>query len=102
VLGKWLSRQSALYILDEPTVGVDIGAKVEIYRIIGDLAGQGAGVLILSADLLELLGLADRILVLFRGQITNEFAAGEADTDSLLAAVTGVTNPAQASVLQEV
>ena len=63
VLGKSLSRESALYILDEPTVGVDIGAKTEIYRLIGELASQGAAILILSSDLLELLGLTDRILV---------------------------------------
>jgi ribose transport system ATP-binding protein len=68
VLGKWLSRESALYILDEPTVGVDIGAKTEIYRIIGELASQGAAILILSSDLLELLSLTDRILVFFRGK----------------------------------
>jgi ribose transport system ATP-binding protein len=90
VLGKWLTRQSALYILDEPTVGVDIGAKTEIYRIIGELASQGAGILILSSDLLELLGLTDRILVLYRGQITNEFSSAETDSDTLLSAVTGL------------
>lgn len=54
-LAKWLSRRSCLYILDEPTVGVDVGSKVEIYRLIGELAEQGAGILTLSADLLELL-----------------------------------------------
>jgi ribose transport system ATP-binding protein len=102
VLAKWLSRQSALYILDEPTVGVDIGAKVEIYRIIGELAAQGAGILIVSTDLLELLGLADRILVFFRGKIVNEFAAGETDSDTLLAAVTGVNKTAEALEFQEV
>jgi ribose transport system ATP-binding protein len=90
VLGKWLSRHSALYILDEPTVGVDIGAKTEIYRIIGELAGQGAGILILSSDLLELLGLADRILACFRGRIVREFDTSNTDTDALLFAVTGV------------
>jgi ribose transport system ATP-binding protein len=101
VLGKWLSRRSSLYILDEPTVGVDIGAKVEIYRIIGGLAAQGAGILILSTDLLELLGLADRVLVFFRGKIVNEFAAGEVDSDTLLAAVTGVNQTPEAVEFQE-
>ncbi|HEX6562739.1 MAG TPA: sugar ABC transporter ATP-binding protein [Chthoniobacterales bacterium] len=92
VLGKWLSRKSALYILDEPTVGVDIGAKTEIYRIIGELASQGAAILILSSDLLELLGLTDRILVFFRGKIAREFDAPTADSDALLSAVTGVND----------
>ena len=92
VLGKWLSRKSALHILDEPTVGVDIGAKTEIYRIIGELASQGAAILILSSDLLELLGLTDRILVFFRGKVAREFDARAADSDALLSAVTGVND----------
>ncbi|MBV8486095.1 MAG: sugar ABC transporter ATP-binding protein [Verrucomicrobia bacterium] len=92
VLGKWLSRESALYILDEPTVGVDIGAKTEIYRLIGELAGQGAAILVLSSDLLELLGLADRILVFFRGKVVRELDASTADHDALLSAVTGVND----------
>jgi ribose transport system ATP-binding protein len=95
VLGKWLSRESALYILDEPTVGVDIGAKTEIYRIIGELASQGAAVLILSSDLLELLGLADRILVFFRGKVVRELDASTADSDTLLSAVTAVNDQKQ-------
>jgi ribose transport system ATP-binding protein len=84
------------------SLAVDIGAKVEIYRIIGELAAQGAGILIVSTDLLELLGLADRILVFFRGKIVNEFAAGETDSDTLLAAVTGVNKTAEALEFQEV
>ena len=92
VLGKWLSRESALYILDEPTVGVDIGAKTEIYRIIGELASRGAAILILSSDLLELLGLADRILVFFRGKVVRELDASTADSDALLSAVTAVND----------
>lgn len=99
VLGKWLNRESALYILDEPTVGVDIGAKTEIYRIIGELASQGAAILILSSDLLELLGLADRILVFFRGKVVREFDAATADSDALLSAVTAVND--QKSEFQE-
>jgi ribose transport system ATP-binding protein len=92
VLGKWLSRESALYILDEPTVGVDIGAKTEIYRIVGDLARQGSAILILSSDLLELLGLTDRILVFFRGKVVRELDTATADSDTLLSAVTGVND----------
>ncbi|CAM2153877.1 Ribose import ATP-binding protein RbsA [Pararobbsia alpina] len=88
-LAKWLSRHSRVYILDEPTVGVDIGAKVEIYRLIGTLVAQGAGVLLLSSDLQELVGLSDRIAVMYRGRIVKTFAAGEADTDALLASATG-------------
>jgi ribose transport system ATP-binding protein len=79
-----------LYILDEPTVGVDIGAKTEIYRIIGELASQGAVILVLSSDLLELLGLTDRILVFFHGKVVRELDASATDSDALLSAVTAV------------
>jgi ribose transport system ATP-binding protein len=89
VLAKWLSCESAVYILDEPTVGVDIGAKVEIYRLIGALAEQGSGILLLSTDLLELSGVCDRILVMYRGRITREFTGPETDCDEILASATG-------------
>lgn len=89
-IAKWLSRDSDLYILDEPTVGVDVAAKAEIYRLIGRLAERGAAILVVSADLDELLGIADRILVMYRGTIVSEQAAGDTSTDRLLnAALTG-------------
>ncbi|CAM5770320.1 ribose import ATP-binding protein RbsA 1 [Labrys miyagiensis] len=89
VLAKWLSRQADLYILDEPTVGIDIGSKVEIYRLIGDLAARGAGILILSTDLPELVGIADRIIVMYRGEIIRDGAASATSVDGVLAAATG-------------
>jgi len=92
-LGKWLSRRSSVYLLDEPCVGVDVGAKVEIYRLVGRLVEEGAAVLVLSSDLPELLGICDRILVLHRGEIAGEFLAGEADSDQLLACATGAVPP---------
>ncbi|MBW1248464.1 sugar ABC transporter ATP-binding protein [Pseudomonas tolaasii] len=88
-LGKWLSRRCAVYLLDEPCVGVDVGAKVEIYRLIGRLVEEGAAVLVLSSDLPELLGISDRIVVLHRGRVAGEFQAREADSDQLLACATG-------------
>ena len=91
VLAKWLSRQSGLYILDEPTIGVDVGSKIEIYGLIGDLVERGAGVLILSNDLPELLGLSDRILVMYRGDISREFDAVSATAGEILAQATGAT-----------
>lgn len=90
-LAKWLSRQSEIYLLDEPTVGVDIAAKIEIYTLIGELAARGAGVLILSSDLPELLGLADRVLVMFRGRIIASHIPQETSPDALLAQATGST-----------
>jgi ribose transport system ATP-binding protein len=88
-LAKWLSRRSNLYILDEPTIGVDVGSKIEIYGLIGDLVERSAGVLILSNDLPELLGLADRILVMYRGEISREFDAASATAAEILAQATG-------------
>lgn len=97
-LGKWLSRASAVYLLDEPSVGVDIAAKVEIYRLIGRLVEQGAAVLVLSADLPELIGITDRIIVLHRGSIAGEFVARQVDSERLLACATGAVGaPAPAS-----
>jgi ribose transport system ATP-binding protein len=92
VLAKWLSRQSAIYLLDEPTVGVDVGAKVEIYRLIRELAEQGAGVLLLSSDLLELLGITDRILVMYRGRLAGHFDPANSTSADLLSCATGTSN----------
>ncbi|MBA8880133.1 sugar ABC transporter ATP-binding protein [Phyllobacterium myrsinacearum] len=92
-LAKWLSRKSSLYILDEPTVGVDIGSKVEIYNLIGKLAERGAGILVLSSDLSELIGITDRILVLFRGSVVREFRSSETTPDDVLAEATGALTP---------
>jgi ribose transport system ATP-binding protein len=88
-LGKWLNRRASLYILDEPTVGIDVGAKVEIYRLIEELSEQGAGILILSADLLELLGICDRILVMFRGKVVSESYPAQTSSNELLRWATG-------------
>src|SRR5262249_23973713 len=63
VVGRWLLAEPHLYVFDEPTQGVDVGTKLELYRIIRQLTNEGAGVLFLSTDLIELLGLCDRILV---------------------------------------
>jgi ribose transport system ATP-binding protein len=90
-IAKWLSRQSEIYLLDEPTVGVDIGSKVEIYTLIGELAARGAGVIVLSSDLPELVGITDRILVFFRGRIVRELVSSNTTADEVLAASTGAS-----------
>ena len=89
-LAKWLARDQDVYILDEPTVGVDVAAKAEIYRLIAQLAERGAGVLMLSADLDELLGACDRVMVMYRGVVVSEHRAAETTAEQLLnAALTG-------------
>lgn len=90
-LGKWLSRAGELYLLDEPGVGIDIGAKVEVYRLIGRLAERGAAVLVLSSDLPELIGITDRIVVMHRGTVAGEFNSRQVDSDRLLACATGAS-----------
>ena len=74
VLAKWLLREAVLFLLDEPTRGVDIGAKAEIYEIMNRLTARGAGILLVSSELEELLGLSDRILVMRGGMLRGEFA----------------------------
>ena len=84
VLSKWMFADPQLLILDEPTRGIDVGAKYEIYQIIQALADQGRGVVVISSELPELLGLCDRIYTLAEGRITHEFARDEADQESLM------------------
>jgi len=86
VLAKWLATNPKILMLDEPTRGIDIGAKQEIYDLIRKLAAEGLGVLMVSSELPELLALSDRILVLCEGRLTGEFSSDEANEDSLLAA----------------
>ena len=88
-LGRWLVAPPALLILDEPTQGVDVGAKAEIHRLIGDLAAQGMGVLMISSELPEVLGMSDRILVMRRGRIVAAMDRAGADAESVMAAAFG-------------
>lgn len=86
VISKWLATRPDVLILNDPTRGVDVGAKAEIYRIISELAGEGMAVVITSSDIDEILGMSDRILVFRKGTIVREVSHGEADMASLLAA----------------
>lgn len=84
VLARWLARQPEVLVLDEPTRGVDVGAKAEIYAIIDDLAAKGAAVLVISSELPEVLGLADRIVVMQNGRVTGELDRAEATEERIL------------------
>jgi len=86
VLAKWLATTPRILMLDEPTRGIDINAKNEIYKLILQLADDGLGVIVVSSELPEILAVSDRILVMAEGNITAEFPANEATEDSILKA----------------
>jgi rhamnose transport system ATP-binding protein len=88
-LGRWLVRMPEVLVLDEPTQGVDVGAKAEIHRIIGDLAAKGLGVVLISSELAEILGISDRVLVMRQGGIVARFDRSGADAESVMAAAFG-------------
>ncbi|MEV4919383.1 sugar ABC transporter ATP-binding protein [Streptomyces tirandamycinicus] len=89
VIGKWLLADTRVLILDEPTRGIDVGAKVEIYRLVNELTAAGAAVLMISSDLPEVLGMSDRVLVMAQGRIAGELPAGEATQDAVMALAVG-------------
>ncbi|MGC4797070.1 sugar ABC transporter ATP-binding protein [Micromonospora saelicesensis] len=84
VVGRWLLGGTKLLLLDEPTRGVDVGARAELYQVIRALAAQGVGVLLVSSEVPEVLGLADRVLVMREGRVVREAAAGELDENTVL------------------
>ncbi len=90
VFSKWLATKPKILFLDEPTRGVDVGARVEIYQIIMELVKQGISLVIISSDLPEVLGLCDRILVMREGEIVGEFGRSVATQEKLMEAATGV------------
>jgi rhamnose transport system ATP-binding protein len=94
VLGKWLANQPKLLILDEPTRGIDVGAKAEIHRIMVELAGQGLAILMISSELPEVLGMSDRVLVMREGRIVGEFSRVEATQEADGAAMMGSADEA--------
>ncbi len=95
VLAKWMFTDPDLLILDEPTRGIDVGAKYEIYTIIQQLAAQGKGVILISSELPELLGISDRIYTIFEGQITDDLPVSEATPENLMRSMTSVRQKAQ-------
>ena len=89
VIAKWLCAQSDIFIFDEPTRGIDVGAKVEVYNLINELVRQGAGIIMISSELPEILGMSDHILVMRKGRITGEFEREEATQEKILSKAWG-------------
>lgn len=92
VLAKWLCREAKLLIFDEPTRGIDVGAKAEIYQLMANLVSRGIGILMISSELHEVLGIADRVLVMNKGQIVGEVNGKEATEELLVSIAMGVNN----------
>jgi ABC-type sugar transport system ATPase subunit len=88
VLSKWLAADARVIIFDEPTRGIDIGAKAEIYRIMNELCAQGATILMVSSELLEIMAMSDRIIVMQGGRIRGELTRAEATQERIMAFAT--------------
>ncbi|HPY37464.1 MAG TPA: ATP-binding cassette domain-containing protein, partial [Clostridia bacterium] len=88
VVAKWLLRNSNILIFDEPTRGIDVGAKSEIYKLMNKLAGEGKSIIMISSELPELLRMSDRIIVMYEGRITGEVDISEATQENIMAFAT--------------
>lgn len=89
VIAKWLMMSPKVLILDEPTRGIDVGAKSEIYRLINELASQGVAVIVISSELIEILGISDRIITMHEGRLTGELVATETNSQEVMIAALG-------------
>jgi ribose transport system ATP-binding protein len=92
VIAKWLCRKSKVIIFDEPTRGIDVGAKYEVYELMNALVEQGVGIIMISSELPEIIGMSDRIIVLHEGEVTGELAKAEATQERILNLATGLEN----------
>ena len=88
IISKWLDKNSDIIIFDEPTRGIDVGSKSEIYRLINELAKQGKSIIFISSELPEILRLSDRICVMCEGRLTGELDIGEANQNNIMALAT--------------
>ncbi|MGO3458253.1 ATP-binding cassette domain-containing protein, partial [Corynebacterium casei] len=99
VFGRWVLAQSNVLLLDEPTRGVDVGAKVEIYNIINEITANGGAVLMVSSDLPEVLGMSDRILVMSGGQLSGELPKNTTQDEIMALAVSNLSSAASAETV---
>ena len=90
VLAKWMQTEPKVLLLDEPTRGIDIGAKQDIYRLMRAWAARGMAILLITTEMPELLALSDRIVVLYRGRVAGEFSGAQASAQTVLEAAMGM------------
>jgi rhamnose transport system ATP-binding protein len=93
VLAKWLATRPRILLLDEPTRGIDVGTKAAVHQLMSTLASQGLGILMISSELLEILGMSDRIVVMHEGRVTGRFKRGEATQEKVMMAAIGSALP---------
>jgi len=92
VIAKWLFRDARIMIFDEPTRGIDVGAKYAIYELLDELADQGIGVIMISSELPEILGMTDRVVIMKEGQMTAVLKTDETSQEEIMQYATGVKN----------
>ena len=90
VISKWLAISPKVLILDEPTRGIDVGAKTEIYSLIHKLTEQGVSIILISSEMLEIIGMCDRVIVMWDGKITGEFLKEEISQEKMMMAAAGI------------
>jgi len=88
VLAKWLSTKPKILIMDEPTRGIDVGAKAEFHALMSELAQEGLGILLISSEMPEIMGMSDRVIVMCQGRVTGEFKRGEMSQIDIMTAAT--------------
>ena len=91
VLAKWLATNPKVLILDEPTRGIDVGAKAEVYAIMNDLVQQGISIVMISSEMPEILAISDRILVMYEGRLMGELTRAEATQERIMTLASGQT-----------
>lgn len=95
VLAKWLATEPRVLIVDEPTRGIDVGTKAEVHRLLSELAGRGIAILMISSELPEVLGMADRVIVIREGALVAELSRDEATPESVMRAATAAGEDAR-------
>jgi ribose transport system ATP-binding protein len=90
VIAKWLLSKARIFIIDEPTRGIDVGAKVEVYNLMNELIKGGAAVIMISSEMDECMGMSDRIIVMHEGKIAAEYTAKDATQEKILYAASGI------------
>ncbi|MDR2476462.1 MAG: sugar ABC transporter ATP-binding protein [Treponema sp.] len=97
VVAKWLLTQSKIFIIDEPTRGIDVGAKVEVYNLINKLTEQGAAVIMISSEMDECIGMSDRIIVMYEGKVTAELSGSDINQEKIMYAASGLPSTERAA-----